>query len=137
MTAVVCDDADPNLETAFRNGTTNYPGYSLCGLMICVVINMIGCGCLCRAQRDDQKHGNENDQVKSDRKNGKDDDIKVSSAKVNVEEERSKMVAEEQNEVELQSDLLKDREPGMLMQPHPGIPEHPAGSQPNDHYTHQ
>ena len=129
MTAVVCDDADPNLETAFRNGTTNYAGFSLYGLMICVVINTITSGCLCGARRNDEQN---------DRQNKNHDEIELSSAKGNVGEGRSKELAQVQNEVvELQSDLLRNREPGMPVQLLPGIQEQPAVSQPNDNYTHQ
>jgi len=67
----MCDNADPNHDDAFPEDTTNYPGYSLGGLMICVVANIIGCGCVCCAWGDNRKYGDERDQAKIDRQKQK------------------------------------------------------------------
>jgi len=67
----MCDNADPSHDDAFPEDTTNYPGYSLGGLMICVVANMIGCGCVCCAWGDNRRYGEERDQAKIDRQRQK------------------------------------------------------------------
>lgn len=138
MAAGVCDDADPNLEIASVQDTVNYPGYSLYGLMICVVANMIGCGCVYCAKRTDQKNENENDQEKNDTQREDHDETKMSPANDKVEEPRPMELAQVQNEVvELQNHVLEDQQSEMPVQPQPEIQVQPSELQPNDHFTHQ
>lgn len=138
MSAGVCDHADPNLEVAFREDTINYPGYSLCGMMICVVANMIGCGCACCAKDANQKYEDESDQQENHQLKEKDDEMKPGLAKDSEKEPLSMELAQKQyEELELQRDVLKDREPGMPVQAQLEIQEQPAEPQRHDDFTYR
>jgi len=63
----MCDNADPLHDMAFVSDTTNFPGYSLGGLMLCIIANMVGCIAVCCCWGDNRHYGDERDQAKIDR----------------------------------------------------------------------
>mmetsp|Transcript_7014 Transcript_7014/g.11563 ORF Transcript_7014/g.11563 Transcript_7014/m.11563 type:complete len:324 (-) Transcript_7014:400-1371(-) len=67
----MCDNSDPNHQDAFTSDTTNYPGYSMGGLMICIIANIVGCGAVCCCWGDNRHYGDERDQAKIDRQREK------------------------------------------------------------------
>eukprot|EP01084_Bolivina_argentea_P086691 156667_1 len=67
----MCDNSDPNHNDAFNSDTTNFPGYSLGGLMICIVADIVACGAVCCCWGDNRQYGEERDQAKIDRQKEK------------------------------------------------------------------
>ena len=67
----VCDDADPNHDDAFLFDTINFPGYSLGGLMICIIADIVACGAVCCCWGDNRHYGDERDTAKVDRQREK------------------------------------------------------------------
>lgn len=63
----MCDNADPLHDVAFVDETTNFPGYSLGGLMLCLVANVVACVAVCCCWGDNRQYGDERDQAKVDR----------------------------------------------------------------------
>eukprot|EP00485_Elphidium_margaritaceum_P016850 CAMPEP_0202725750 /NCGR_PEP_ID=MMETSP1385-20130828/184261_1 /ASSEMBLY_ACC=CAM_ASM_000861 /TAXON_ID=933848 /ORGANISM="Elphidium margaritaceum" /LENGTH=382 /DNA_ID=CAMNT_0049391955 /DNA_START=52 /DNA_END=1201 /DNA_ORIENTATION=+ len=67
----MCDDADPNHNIAFNEPTQNFPGYSLGGLMICMIAAMVACGAVCCCWGDNRRYGDDRDTAKVDRQREK------------------------------------------------------------------
>lgn len=72
----LCDNADPNYDTVFRNDdtddtilyeATNYPSYSIGGLMLVLVANIVACGAVTCCWGDNREYGDEMDEAKRQR----------------------------------------------------------------------
>jgi len=95
----MCDNADPLHDDAFVSDTTNFPGYSLGGLMLCIIANMVGCVAVCCCWGDNRQYGDERDTAKVDR-----DNEKAAYREQEMQQQQTQSMNQNQNQNQNQGD---------------------------------